>query len=178
MLQRLSLRIRRASQPWRRRCRQASTSFRTSFLEPKEQWYAAPVCASFLSSSHSTIHVAAMVLDLHLNLWRSESPSSIEPLPLSLRRGWLSGLVPIPALSPSPPPACSMTQVPGQLRVHPEGFVWRKLGGGKTVELSKADVSTLTWVKLPTGFQLSVRHRTGNKTKFLGFRPDVSATPP
>lgn len=59
--------------------------------------------------------------------------------------------------------------------MHPDGFVWRKLGGGKTVELSKADVTTLAWVKLPTGFQLTVRHKTGNKTKFLGFRSDVSA---
>jgi len=69
-----------------------------------------------------------------------------------------------------------LVQVPGQLRVHPEGFVWRKLGGGRRWSWSKADVSTLTWLQLPTGFQLTVRHRTGNKTKFLGFKRDVSAT--
>eukprot|EP00270_Netrium_digitus_P014912 TRINITY_DN5150_c0_g1_i6.p1 TRINITY_DN5150_c0_g1~~TRINITY_DN5150_c0_g1_i6.p1 ORF type:complete len:701 (+),score=261.43 TRINITY_DN5150_c0_g1_i6:184-2286(+) len=64
---------------------------------------------------------------------------------------------------------------PGQLKVHPEGFLWRKTGGGKMVEVAKADVDSLSWTKLPHAYQLAIRLKAGTKVKFNGFREqDVS----
>ncbi|KAK8926025.1 FACT complex subunit SSRP1 [Platanthera zijinensis] len=65
---------------------------------------------------------------------------------------------------------------PGQLRVHSGGVAWRKLGGGKVVELDKADIAGVTWMKLPRAFQLGVRVKDGLSYKFIGFREqDVSS---
>ncbi|KAG1335452.1 putative FACT complex subunit SSRP1 [Cocos nucifera] len=43
---------------------------------------------------------------------------------------------------------------PGQLRVHAGGIAWRKQGGGKIIEVDKADIASLTWMKVPTAYQL------------------------
>ncbi|GKG49244.1 FACT complex subunit SSRP1-like protein, partial [Tanacetum coccineum] len=36
-----------------------------------------------------------------------------------------------------------------QLKVHSGGVLWKKLGGGKAVEVDKSDISALTWMKVP-----------------------------
>ncbi|GBG75548.1 hypothetical protein CBR_g20179 [Chara braunii] len=59
---------------------------------------------------------------------------------------------------------------PGQLKIHPTGFLWRKTGGGKVVEVAKNDVAGVYWMKIPKGNQLSVRRKAGAKIKFNGFR--------
>ncbi|KAK1383689.1 FACT complex subunit SSRP1 [Heracleum sosnowskyi] len=65
---------------------------------------------------------------------------------------------------------------PGQLRVHSGGIVWKKQGGGKAVEVDKADISGLTWMKVPRTNQLGVISKEGLKYKFTGFRDqDVSS---
>ncbi|KAF8390255.1 hypothetical protein HHK36_024780 [Tetracentron sinense] len=59
---------------------------------------------------------------------------------------------------------------PGQLRVHSRGIVWKKLGGGKAVEVDKADIVGVTWMKVPRSYQLGVRIKDGLFYKFTGFR--------
>ncbi|KAM0932683.1 putative chromatin remodeling & transcriptional activation HMG family [Dioscorea sansibarensis] len=59
---------------------------------------------------------------------------------------------------------------PGQLRVHSGGISWKKQGGGKVVEIEKADISRMTWLKVPRSYQLGVRIRDGLFYKFIGFR--------
>eukprot|EP01018_Ginkgo_biloba_P011099 Gb_14151 [translate_table: standard] len=63
----------------------------------------------------------------------------------------------------------------GQLRIHSGGIVWRKQGGGKVVEVAKADVLSLSWTRVPRGYQLGVKLKAGLNVKFTGFREqDVS----
>lgn len=63
----------------------------------------------------------------------------------------------------------------GQLKITSGGFVWRKAGGGKVVEVLKADVSGLSWTRVPRGYQLGVRLKAGSNVKFNGFKEqDVS----
>ncbi|KAK3030827.1 hypothetical protein RJ639_035756 [Escallonia herrerae] len=65
---------------------------------------------------------------------------------------------------------------PGQLRVHSGGILWKKLGGGKAVEVAKANIASLTWMKVPRTNQLGVQTKDGLKYKFIGFRDqDVSS---
>lgn len=59
---------------------------------------------------------------------------------------------------------------PGQLRVHAGGILWKKQGGGKAVEVDKADIVGLTWMKVPRSNQLGVQIKDGLKYKFTGFR--------
>lgn len=59
---------------------------------------------------------------------------------------------------------------PGQLKVHSGGIVWRKQGGGKAVEVDKADVVGVNWMKVPQTIQLGVRVKDGLYYKFIGFR--------
>ncbi|GMP30487.1 hypothetical protein CsSME_00005140 [Camellia sinensis var. sinensis] len=58
----------------------------------------------------------------------------------------------------------------GQLRIHSGGILWKKTGGGKAVEVDKADVVGLTWMKVPRSNQLGVRIKDGLYYKFTGFR--------
>ena len=69
---------------------------------------------------------------------------------------------------------CWELQNPGQLRVHSGGILWKKQGGGKAVEVDKADVMDLTWMKVPRTNQLGVRTKDGLYYKFTGFRDQVS----
>ncbi|MCO5586963.1 hypothetical protein L7F22_040908 [Adiantum nelumboides] len=63
----------------------------------------------------------------------------------------------------------------GQLKINSGGFIWKKTGGGKVVEVSKADVSSLSWTRVPRGYQLGVRLKAGSNVKFNGFKEqDVS----
>ncbi|KAF2308599.1 hypothetical protein GH714_011191 [Hevea brasiliensis] len=61
-------------------------------------------------------------------------------------------------------------QNPGQLKLHSGGILWKKLGGGKAVEVDKADVIGVTWMKVPRTNQLGVRIKDGLYYKFTGFR--------
>ncbi|CAK9154956.1 unnamed protein product [Ilex paraguariensis] len=65
---------------------------------------------------------------------------------------------------------------PGQLRVHSGGILWKKLGGGKGMEVGKSDVVSLTWMKVPRTNQLGVRIKDGLYYKFAGFRDQVYDT--
>jgi hypothetical protein len=65
---------------------------------------------------------------------------------------------------------------PGQLKIHPGGFVWRKTGGGKAFDVLKADISALSWTRLPKGYQLAVKTKTGSNVRFSGFREQVSTS--
>ncbi|CAL5345922.1 unnamed protein product [Camellia sinensis] len=64
----------------------------------------------------------------------------------------------------------------GQLRIHSGGILWKKSGGGKAVEVDKADVVGLTWMKVPWSNQLGVRIKDGLYYKFTGFRDQDVAT--
>ncbi|KAG0565956.1 hypothetical protein KC19_7G026800 [Ceratodon purpureus] len=59
---------------------------------------------------------------------------------------------------------------PGQLKVNSGGFQWRKAGGGKVVEVSTSDIASLSWTRVPKGFQLGVKLKAGRDVKFNGFR--------
>ncbi|XP_072977188.1 FACT complex subunit SSRP1-like [Typha angustifolia] len=64
---------------------------------------------------------------------------------------------------------------PGQFRVHSGGIAWKKLGGGKVVEVEKTDIADVTWMKVPRTYQFRVRTKEGLFYKFTGFREqDVS----
>ncbi|XP_028068910.1 FACT complex subunit SSRP1-like [Camellia sinensis] len=64
----------------------------------------------------------------------------------------------------------------GQLRIHSGGILWKKSGGGKAVEVDKADVVGLTWMKVPWSNQLGVRIKDSLYYKFTGFRDQDVAT--
>ncbi|KAJ4707499.1 FACT complex subunit SSRP1 [Melia azedarach] len=59
---------------------------------------------------------------------------------------------------------------PGQLKIYSGGILWKKLGGGKAVEVDKADIAGVTWMKVPRTNQLGVRSKDGLYYKFIGFR--------
>eukprot|EP00245_Coleochaete_scutata_P004557 TRINITY_DN17273_c0_g1_i1.p1 TRINITY_DN17273_c0_g1~~TRINITY_DN17273_c0_g1_i1.p1 ORF type:complete len:663 (+),score=213.11 TRINITY_DN17273_c0_g1_i1:162-2150(+) len=64
---------------------------------------------------------------------------------------------------------------PGQLRVSEGGFVWKKSGGGKNVDVHRGDISKVAWTRIPKGFQLTIRMKAGSTWKFNGFHEqDVS----
>lgn len=68
-------------------------------------------------------------------------------------------------------------QNPGQLKLHAGGIQWKKQGGGKAVEVDKADVTGVTWMKVPRTNQLGVRIKDGLYYKFTGFRDQVIPLP-
>ncbi|XP_035551193.1 FACT complex subunit SSRP1-like isoform X2 [Juglans regia] len=59
---------------------------------------------------------------------------------------------------------------PGQLKVYSGGILWKKQGGGKAIEVDKADIMGVTWMKVPRTNQLGVRIKDGLYYKFTGFR--------
>uniref|UniRef100_A0A452Y5A2 FACT complex subunit SSRP1 n=1 Tax=Aegilops tauschii subsp. strangulata TaxID=200361 RepID=A0A452Y5A2_AEGTS len=64
---------------------------------------------------------------------------------------------------------------PGQFRLYSGGLAWKKQGGGKTIEVDKADIISVTWMKIPRSYQLSVGTKEGIRYVFKGFREqDVS----
>jgi structure-specific recognition protein 1 len=65
---------------------------------------------------------------------------------------------------------------PGQLKVNSGGFQWRKAGGGKVVEVSTSDIASLSWTRVPKGFQLGVKLKAGRDVKFNGFRESDMAS--
>lgn len=71
--------------------------------------------------------------------------------------------------------ACSYCEMqnPGQLKIYSGGILWKKQGGGKAVEVDKADIVGMTWMKVPRTNQLGVRIKDGLYYKFTGFRDQV-----
>ncbi|XP_011009449.1 PREDICTED: FACT complex subunit SSRP1-like [Populus euphratica] len=59
---------------------------------------------------------------------------------------------------------------PGHLKISPGGILWKKQGGGKAVEVDRADILGVTWMKVPRTNQLSVLIKGGPWYKFTGFR--------
>ncbi|KAH7532611.1 hypothetical protein FEM48_Zijuj04G0039900 [Ziziphus jujuba var. spinosa] len=59
---------------------------------------------------------------------------------------------------------------PGQLKIFSGGILWKKQGGGKAIEVDKADIVGVTWMKVPRTNQLGVRTKDGLYYKFTGFR--------
>ncbi|XVF16553.1 hypothetical protein REPUB_Repub10bG0041900 [Reevesia pubescens] len=59
---------------------------------------------------------------------------------------------------------------PGQLKIYSGGILWKKQGGGKSVEVEKSDILGVTWMKVPRTNQLGVRKKDGLYYKFTGFR--------
>ncbi|KAL6006102.1 hypothetical protein ACLOJK_040148 [Asimina triloba] len=59
---------------------------------------------------------------------------------------------------------------PGQLRVHSEGILWKKQGGGKVIEFNKEDIVNITWMKVPRSFQIVFQVKDGLLYKFIGFQ--------
>ena len=57
----------------------------------------------------------------------------------------------------------------GAIKFHAGGILWKKGGGSKLVEIPKADIVRIDNVRIPRGVMLSVRHKAGNATQFLGF---------
>ncbi|GAY61909.1 hypothetical protein CUMW_213640 [Citrus unshiu] len=65
---------------------------------------------------------------------------------------------------------------PGQLKIYLGKISWKKLGGGKAVEVDKVDIAGVTWMKVPRTNQLGVRTKDGLYYKFTGFRDQDVAT--
>lgn len=57
--------------------------------------------------------------------------------------------------------------------MHAGGIAWRKQGGGKIIDVDKADIARVTWMKVPRAYQLGVRLKDGLFYKFIGFREQV-----
>ncbi|XP_062230942.1 FACT complex subunit SSRP1-B-like isoform X1 [Phragmites australis] len=64
---------------------------------------------------------------------------------------------------------------PGQFKLYSGGLAWKKHGGGKIIEVDKADITSVTWMKIPRSYQLDVGTKEGLFYRFFGFREqDVS----
>ncbi|KAJ7974447.1 FACT complex subunit SSRP1 [Quillaja saponaria] len=59
---------------------------------------------------------------------------------------------------------------PGQMKIYSGGILWKKQGGGKAIEVDKADILGVTWMKVPRTNQLGVQIKDGLNYKFTGFR--------
>ncbi|KAI9121699.1 hypothetical protein K1719_008732 [Acacia pycnantha] len=62
----------------------------------------------------------------------------------------------------------------GPMRIYSGGISWKRQGGGKAIEVDKADIMGVTWMKVPRSNQLGVRTKDGLSYKFTGFRDQVS----
>ncbi|KAJ4789328.1 FACT complex subunit SSRP1 [Rhynchospora pubera] len=59
---------------------------------------------------------------------------------------------------------------PGHFRLHSGGLQWKKQGGGKEIVVTKSEIVSLTWMKVPRAYQLGVRRKDGVFYKFIGFK--------
>lgn len=48
---------------------------------------------------------------------------------------------------------------------------------GKSIEVDKADLLSVTWTKVPKSNQLGVQNKDGSFHKFTGFRDQVTFCP-
>ncbi|CAN6336474.1 unnamed protein product [Urochloa humidicola] len=58
---------------------------------------------------------------------------------------------------------------PGQFKLYSEGLAWKKQGGGKTIKVDKADITSVAWMRIPKSYQLSVGTKEGLFYRFFGF---------
>eukprot|EP01026_Neomeris_dumetosa_P064606 TRINITY_DN61622_c0_g1_i2.p1 TRINITY_DN61622_c0_g1~~TRINITY_DN61622_c0_g1_i2.p1 ORF type:complete len:665 (-),score=123.05 TRINITY_DN61622_c0_g1_i2:170-2164(-) len=58
----------------------------------------------------------------------------------------------------------------GSFKSSQAGILWKKLGGGKTVEIKPDDMYEVCWCVTTAGNQLKIRKETGAMISFLGFR--------
>ena len=70
-----------------------------------------------------------------------------------------------------------MLQNPGQMKIYSGGILWKRQGGGKLIEVDKADIMGVTWMKVPRTNQLGVQIKDGLYYKFTGFRDQVTLSP-
>ena len=61
----------------------------------------------------------------------------------------------------------------GQFKLYSGGLAWKKQGGGKIIEVDKADITSVTWMRIPKSYQLSVGTREGLCYRFFGFCEQV-----
>ncbi|CAI8606451.1 unnamed protein product [Vicia faba] len=59
---------------------------------------------------------------------------------------------------------------PGQIKIYSGGILWKRQGGGKTIDVDKTDIMGVTWMKVPKTNQLGVQIKDGLLYKFTGFR--------
>ncbi|CAL5205895.1 unnamed protein product [Lathyrus oleraceus] len=59
---------------------------------------------------------------------------------------------------------------PGQIKIYSGGIVWKRQGGGKSIDVDKSDIMGVTWMKVPKTNQLGVQIKDGLFYKFTGFR--------
>jgi hypothetical protein len=57
--------------------------------------------------------------------------------------------------------------------VNSGGLTWNRQGGGKTIKIDKADITSVKWMKVPKTNQLEFRTKDGLVYKFVGFREQV-----
>ncbi|PVH61852.1 hypothetical protein PAHAL_3G141500 [Panicum hallii] len=64
---------------------------------------------------------------------------------------------------------------PWKFKLCSGGFAWKKQGGGKIIEVDKADITSVAWMRIPKSYQLNVGTKEGLFYRFFGFRQqDVS----
>lgn len=69
-------------------------------------------------------------------------------------------------------------QNPGQIKIYSGGILWKRQGGGKSIDVDKSDIMGVTWMKVPRTNQLGVEIKDGLYYKFTGFRDQVALCPP
>jgi structure-specific recognition protein 1 len=57
--------------------------------------------------------------------------------------------------------------------VNSGGLTWNKQGGGRTIKIDKAGITSVKWMKVPRAYQLEVRTKDGLFYKFIGFQKQV-----
>ena len=58
----------------------------------------------------------------------------------------------------------------GTIKLHGDGIGWKSRKTGSVISISKADLRSAEWIKIPHAYQLKVKQRGGFITKFNGFR--------
>lgn len=64
----------------------------------------------------------------------------------------------------------------GTLKLHADGIGWKSRKTGSVISLTKADLRTAEWIKIPHAYQLKVKQRGGFVHKFNGFRSQDKET--
>ena len=59
--------------------------------------------------------------------------------------------------------------------MHVNGVGWKSRKTGDVISITKADLKSAEWLKIPHAYQLKVRAKGGFVYKFNGFRTQVSA---
>eukprot|EP01023_Acetabularia_acetabulum_P010457 TRINITY_DN1475_c0_g1_i4.p1 TRINITY_DN1475_c0_g1~~TRINITY_DN1475_c0_g1_i4.p1 ORF type:complete len:640 (-),score=173.75 TRINITY_DN1475_c0_g1_i4:103-2022(-) len=62
------------------------------------------------------------------------------------------------------------SQSVGSLKLSHNGILWKKLGGGKTIELKPDDIYEVAWCMTSVGNQLKLRKEIGAMVSFIGFK--------